>query len=55
MPYVAPRVKVVKFQVEHGFGSSLMGMANEEMNTTCWDINLSVGTTEMETTTWDLF
>lgn len=55
MPYVAPRVKVVKFQVEHGFGSSLMGMANEEMNTTCWDINLSVGTTEMVTTTWDLF
>lgn len=57
MPYVAPRVKVVKFQVEHGFGSSLMGMANEEMNTTCWDRdpNPSVGTTEMETTTWDLF
>lgn len=52
MPYEAPRVKVVKFQVEHGFGIS-----NEEMNTTCWDRdpNPSVGTTEMETTNWDTF
>lgn len=57
MPYEAPRVKVVKFQVERGFGGSFTGMTNEEMNTIYWDRDPdpSVGTTEMETTTWDLF
>lgn len=62
MPYVAPEVKVVKFQVERGFGTSFFGLNNsdntEVMNDGgSWDMGheQSASTEEMNATDWGTF